>query len=75
MLKGHITCQQGGQAGHPLRNKCGDRTAQSPYVMPRPLTYVMCNKPRGSTGSPPEWGAEALQIKPGHKSVPDPCLG
>jgi hypothetical protein len=75
MPKGHITCQQGRQVAHPLHNKCGDRAAQNPYVMPRPLAYVMGNKPHGSTGSPPKRGAEALRIKPRHKSVPDPCLG
>ena len=75
MPKGHITCQQGGQAAHHLRNKCGDRVAQSPYVMPRPLAYVTSNKPRGSTGSPPERGAEAHRIRLGHASIPDPFLG
>jgi hypothetical protein len=75
MLKGHITCQQGGQAAHPFCNKCGDRRAQSPYVMPCPLAYIMSNKSRGSTGSPPERGAEAHRIRPGHELAPDPCLG
>jgi hypothetical protein len=75
MLKGHITCQQGGQAAHPFRNKCGDHAAQSPYVMPHLLAYVMSNKPCGSTGSPPERGAQAHQIRPEHESAPDPCLG
>jgi hypothetical protein len=75
MPKGHITCQQGGQAAHPLRNKCGDRAAQSPYVMFRPLAYVTGNKPCGSIGSPPERGVEVHRIKPGHESVPDPCRG
>jgi hypothetical protein len=75
MPKGHITCQQGGQATHPLHNKCGDHAAQSPYVMFRPLAYVTGNKPRGSIGSPPERGVEAHRIKPGHESIPDPCRG
>jgi hypothetical protein len=75
MLRGHIACQQGGQAACPLRNKCRDRAAQRPYVRLRPLAYVTGNKPRGSIGSSPEWGAQAHRIKPGHVSVLDPCLG
>jgi hypothetical protein len=75
MLRRHITCQQGGQATRPLRNKCRDRAAQRPYVRLRPLAYVTSNKPHGSIGSPPEWGAQAHRTKPGHVSVPDPCLG
>jgi hypothetical protein len=39
----------------------------------RPLAYVTGNKPRGSIGSPPERGAQAHRVKPGHMSVPDPC--
>ena len=75
MPRGHIACQQGGQAARPLRNKCRDRAVQRPYVRLRPLAYVTGNKPRGSIGSPPERGAQAHRIKPGHVSVPDPCLG
>jgi hypothetical protein len=75
MLRRHIACQQGGHAARPLRNKCRDRTAQRPYVRLCPLAYVTGNKPRGSIRSPPERGAQAHRIKPGHVSVPDPCLG
>jgi hypothetical protein len=75
MLRRHITCQQSGQAVCPLRNKCRDRATQRPYVRLRPLAYVMGNKPCGSIGSLPERGAQAHRIKPGHVSVPDPCLG
>jgi hypothetical protein len=75
MLRRHIACQQGGKAARPLRNKCRDRVAQRPYVRLSPLAYVMGNKPRGSIGSPPEQGAQAHRIKPGHVSSPDPCLG
>jgi hypothetical protein len=32
--------------------------------MPRPLAYVTGNKPRGSSGSPPERGAQAHRIRP-----------
>jgi hypothetical protein len=42
---GHITCQKGGQEACPLHNKCGGRTAQSPYVTLRPLAYVTVNQP------------------------------
>jgi hypothetical protein len=49
--------------------------AQRPYVRLRPLAYVTGNKPHGSIGSPPEHGAQAHRIKPGHVLVPDPCLG
>ena len=75
MLRRHIAFQQGGQAACPFRNKCRDRPAQRPYVRLRSLAYVTGNKPRGSIGSPPERGAQAHRIKPGHMSVPDPCLG
>jgi hypothetical protein len=75
MLRRHIACLQGGQAARPLHNKCRDRAAQRPYVRLRSLAYVTGNKPRGSIGSPPERGAQAHRIKPGHVSVPDPCLG
>jgi hypothetical protein len=75
MLRRHIACQQGGQATHPLRNKCRDRAAQRPYVRLRLLAYVTSNKPRGSIGSPPEREAQAHRIKPGHVSVLDPRLG
>jgi hypothetical protein len=75
MLRRHIACQQSGQAVHPLRNKCRDRAAQRPYVRLHPLAYITGNKPRGSIGSPLERGAQAYRIKPGHVSVPDPCLG
>jgi hypothetical protein len=63
MLRGHIACQQGGQAVRPLRNKCRDRVAQRPCVRLRPLAYVTGNKTRGSIGSPPERGAQVHKIK------------
>jgi hypothetical protein len=75
MLRGHIVCQQGGQAARPFRNKCRDCAAKRPYVRLRPLTYVMDSKPCGSIGAPPERGAQVNRIKLGHVSVPDPCLG
>jgi hypothetical protein len=75
MLRGHIACQQGGQATRPFRNKCRDRVAQKPYVRLHPLAYVTGSKPRGSIGSPPERGAQVHRIKPSHVSVPDPCFG
>jgi hypothetical protein len=75
MLRRHIACQQSGQAARPLCNKCRDHATQRPYVRLRPLAYVTGNKLRGSIGSPPERGAQAHMIKPGHVSVPDPCLG
>jgi hypothetical protein len=43
--------------------------------MLRPLAYVTDNKPCGSNRPSTEWGAEVLQIEPGHASIPDPCLG
>jgi hypothetical protein len=75
MSWGHIACQKGAQAACPLRNKCGGRAAQNPYVMLRPLPYVTDNKPCGSVRPSSEWGAEALRKEPGHTSIPDPCLG
>jgi hypothetical protein len=75
MSWGHIACQKGGQAACPLRNKCGGRAAQSPYVMLCPLAYVTDNKPCGSIRPSTGWGAEALRIEPGHASIPDLCLG
>jgi hypothetical protein len=59
----------------PLLDKCRDHATQRPYVRLRPLAYITGNKPRGSIGSPPERGAQAHRIKPGHVSVPDPCFG
>jgi hypothetical protein len=75
MLRGHIVCQQGGQVARSSRNKFRDRAAQRPYFRLRPLAHVTGNKPHGSIGSPPERGAQAHRIKPGHVSVPDPCIG
>jgi hypothetical protein len=75
MSWGHIICQKGGQAACPLRNKCGGRVAQSPYVTLRPLAYVTDNKPCGCIRPSAERGAEALRIEPGHTSIPDPGLG
>jgi hypothetical protein len=72
---GHIACQKGGQVACLLRNKCGGRATQSPYVMLRLLAHVTDNKPCGSIRPSIEWGAEALRIEPGHVSIPDPCLG
>jgi hypothetical protein len=74
MLRGHIACQQGGQAARPLRNKCKDRMAMRTYFRLRPLAYITGNKPRGSIRSPPERGAQAHRIRPGHVLVLDPCL-
>jgi hypothetical protein len=72
-LSGHVTINA--EAARPLQNKCRDRAAYKPYVRLRPLAYFTGNKPRGSIGSLPERGAQAHMIKPGHASVPDPCLG
>jgi hypothetical protein len=47
---------------------------QRPYVRLRPLAYITGARPRGSNGLPPERGAEAHRIKPGHVSAPDPRL-
>jgi hypothetical protein len=72
----HIICQKGGQAARPLRNKCGGRAAQSPYVMLRLSAYVTDNKPYGCIRSSAERrGVEVLRVEPGHASTPDPCLG
>jgi hypothetical protein len=72
---GHIICQRGGQAACPLRNKCGGRAAQSPYVTLHLLAYVTDNKPCCCIRPLAERGAEALRIEPGHAPVPDPGLG
>jgi hypothetical protein len=74
MLRGHIACQRDRHAARLLRNKCRGSTAQRPYVRLRPLAYVTGDRPRGSIGPLPEQGAEAHRSKPGHASVPDPCL-
>jgi hypothetical protein len=75
MSWGHIARQKGRQAARPLRNKCGDRVAQSPHIMHRPLAYVTDNKPCGSISPLAEWGVEVLRIELGHASIPNPCLG
>jgi hypothetical protein len=38
------------------------------------LAYVTGSRPRGSIGFPPERGAEAYTVWPGHVSAPDPRL-
>jgi hypothetical protein len=74
MLRRHIACQRNSQAVRLLRNKCRDRAAQRPYARLRPLAYITGDRPRGCIGPPPVRGAEAHRSKPGHVSVPDPCL-
>jgi hypothetical protein len=74
MPRRHITCQWDRQAERLIRNKCRDHAAQRPYVRLRPLAYVMSSVPRGSIGAPPEWGAEAYAVWPGHVLAPDPRL-
>jgi hypothetical protein len=74
MLRRHIACQWNGQAARLIRNKCRGRAAQRPYVRLRPLAYVTGSGPRGSIGTPPEWGAEAYTTWSGHASAPDPRL-
>jgi hypothetical protein len=69
----HIICQKGGQAVRSLRNKCGGRAAQNPYVMLRPSAHVMDNKPYGCIW--PSRGAEEPWIESGHVSTPDLCPG
>jgi hypothetical protein len=59
---------------HIARTKCRGRAAQRPYVRLRPLAYVTGSRPRGSIGSPHEWGAEAYAVWSGHVSAPDPRL-
>jgi hypothetical protein len=44
MLKGHIACQQGGQAVRLLCNKCRDSAAQRPYVRLCPLVLGTCSQ-------------------------------
>jgi hypothetical protein len=60
----HIACLQGGQATRDVRNKCRDRVALRSYVRLYPSAYVTGRRPRGSTGSPPERGAEARLARP-----------
>jgi hypothetical protein len=70
----HIACPQGGQAARDLCNKCRDRVAPRPYVRLCPLSYVTDRRPRGSAGSPPEWGVQACPTRPRQVSVSDPCM-
>ena len=74
MLRGHIACQQGGQAAHLFCNKCRDLVAQRPYVRLHPLAYVTGSRPRGSIGSLPERGVGAHAVWSRHVSAPDPRL-
>jgi hypothetical protein len=60
MLKGHIAYQRYSQTARFLRNKCTDSVTQRSYVRLRLLAYVTRGRPRGSIGSPLEWGAVAL---------------
>jgi hypothetical protein len=50
----HIICQKGGQVACPLRNKCRDRGAQSPYVTLHSSAYITDNKPYGCIRSSAE---------------------
>jgi hypothetical protein len=70
----HIACPQGGQVARDLYNKCRDRVAPRPYVRLCPLSHITSRRPRGSTGSLPEWGAQACPTRPGQVSVSDPCM-
>ena len=74
MPRRHITCQWNGQAACLIRNKCGGRAAQKPYVRLRPLAYITGSRPHGSIGSPLERGAEGHTAWSGHMSVLDPRL-
>jgi hypothetical protein len=74
MLRRHITCQWNRQATRLIRNKCSGHAAQRPYVRLHPLAYVTGSRPRGSIGSPPEWGAEAYTVWSRRVSAPDPRL-
>jgi hypothetical protein len=74
MPRRHITCQWNGQAARLIRNKCRGHAAQRPYVRLHPLAYVTSSVPRGSIGAPPERGAEAYVVWPGHVSALDPLL-
>jgi hypothetical protein len=47
---------------------------QRPYVRLHALAYVTGSRPRGSIGSPPERGAKAYTVWPGHVSAQDPRL-
>jgi hypothetical protein len=69
----HAVCQWNGQAARLIRKKCRGHAAQRPYVRLRPLAYVTGSVPRGSIGAPPERGAEAYVVWPGHVSAPDPA--
>jgi hypothetical protein len=55
----------------PLHNKCRGRAALEALRQASPAG--LCHKPRGSSGSPPEWGAQAHRIRLGQVSAPDPC--
>jgi hypothetical protein len=50
------------------------RVAQRRHARFRPLAYVVRSTPRGSIGSPPEWGTEVYADRSGHVSAPDPHL-
>jgi hypothetical protein len=70
MPRRYIACQ----AARLIRNKCRGCAAEKPYFRLRPVAYVTGSRPRGSIGSPPEWGAEAYAVWSGHVSAPDPRL-
>jgi hypothetical protein len=74
MLRRHIACQWSGQAARLIRIKCRGCTAQRPYVWLRLLAYATGSRPRGTIGSPPEWGVGAHEVWSRHVSAPDPRL-
>jgi hypothetical protein len=79
---GRAACYWNGQAHVLSVINAKTRVAQRLYARLRPLAYVVRSRPRGSIGSPPGLGAEVYvirsrshQIRSGHVSAPDPCLG
>jgi hypothetical protein len=74
MSRRHITCQWNRQAARLIHIKCGGHAGKRPCVRLRLLAYVMGSRPRGSIGSPPEWGAGAYSVWFRHVSASDPRL-
>jgi hypothetical protein len=73
MMKGHIACQQGGQAVRPFRNKSetarrrGLASGSARWLTSRATNHVAASGLRLS-------GERKCKIRPGHVPVPDPCF-
>jgi hypothetical protein len=71
----HAACQRNGQAHALSVMNVKAHVAQRRHARFRPLAYAARIMPRGSIGSPPEWGAGVYADRSEHVLAPDPYPG